>query len=302
LSSSVVRAAESRGFKMVLTFHDFLSVCPTGTFFNHRTKCQCHLKPLSAACVTTNCDSRSYSHKLWRVGRQVVQRSVGQLPPEDGDFITVSDASDRLIRDFLPRRHHLHHVQNFTDVPHGEAVPVERNDTVIYVGRMAAEKGPTLLAECAERLKLRVVFVGDGDLVGAVRERCPSAEITGWLEAEQVRERLRESRVLVLPSLWFETQGLVVAEAAAMGVPSIVPDESGARDWVIDGETGLWFRGGSVDDLCRAVNKVMQEPAFAARMGQAAYQKFWSAPSTVARHAEELEVVYESILARGTAA
>lgn len=299
LSSSVVRAASSRGFKVVTTLHDFLSVCPNGTLFDYSRGCQCQLRPLSTACVTTNCDARSYSHKLWRVGRQVLQQSVGRLPQVPGDFVAVSASSERMFRQLLPSSVRLHHVPNFTDVPRMDPVAVEHNDAVMYIGRLSAEKGPNLLAECGRRLNLKTVFVGSGELDAVVRDLCPSAEITGWLPSDRVRETLRQARVLVFPSLWFEVQGLVVAEAAAAGVPAIVPDTSAARDWVDDGRTGLWFRGGDVDDLCRKVTTMVEDPALAARMGRAAYQQFWSSPPTLDRHAERLESVYESVLASG---
>jgi glycosyltransferase involved in cell wall biosynthesis len=296
LSSAVVRVASSRGFQVVMTLHDFFSVCPNGTFFHYRKGHRCHLRPLSAGCLTSNCDANSYGHKLWRVGRQLVQRSFG-LPRPGGDFVSVSTASEPIFRKFLPPGSRLHHVQNFTDVPRSEPVPVDRNHRLIYIGRLSAEKGPHLLAECARRLNVPVVFVGAGPSAAAVHQQCPWAEVTGWLSAGEVRERLRSARALVFPSLWFETQGLVVAEAAAMGVPSIVPDTSAARDWVTHEVTGLWFKGGDIGDLCHHVARVMAEPTCAAQMGQAAYREFWSAPPTLDRHVQRLEDVYASILA-----
>ncbi len=302
LSSSVVRAARRRGFRVVTTLHDFLTVCPTGTLFNHATGRCCTLTPLSTACIATNCDARSYAHKLWRVGRQVVQARIGGLPAVGSDFIAISEATDRRLRDLLPRRSQLHHVQNFTEVPRGPAVAVEGNDAVLYVGRLSAEKGPLLLADCLHRLGARGIFVGDGELASAVRDRCPSAVTTGWLSAADVRQQLARARVLVLPSLWFEAQGLVVAEAAAMGVPSIVPDTSGARDWVTDGVDGLWFHGGDADDLSRQIARLLREPQVAARLGRTAYEKFWASPPTLERHVRDLEGVYGAILDARTSA
>jgi glycosyltransferase involved in cell wall biosynthesis len=297
LSSSVVRTARRRGFRVVTTLHDFLTVCPTGTLFHHGTNRCCGLTPLSGACVSTNCDSRSYAHKLWRVGRQVLQARVGGLPAASANFIAISKATEHTLGRFLPPDSRLHHVRNFTEVPHEPAAQVDRHQAVVYVGRLSAEKGPVLLAECLARLGAHGVFVGDGELAPAVRARYPAAVITGWLSPAHVRDQLRAARMLVLPSLWFEAQGLVVAEAAAIGLPAIVPDSSGARDWVIDGGDGLWFRGGDADDLTRQIRRLLDDPALAARLGRAAYDKFWSAPPTLDRHVRDLEQVYGTVLA-----
>jgi glycosyltransferase involved in cell wall biosynthesis len=296
LSSSVVRTARRRGFRVVTTLHDFLTVCPTGTLFHHGTGRCCGLTPLSAGCVAANCDPRSYAHKIWRLGRQVVQARVGGLPAAGADFIAISRGSEALLQNLLPRQSHMHRVQNFTEVPHGPPTAVAGNDSVVYVGRLSAEKGPVLLAECLQQLQVRGVFVGDGELADLVRARCPSAVITGWLTPEGVREQLRRARVLVLPSLWFEAQGLVVAEAAAMGVPSIVPDSGGARDWVRDGIDGFWFRSGDAADLSRQIHRALEDAPLAARLGRAAYDRFWAAPPTLAQHVHDLEDVYGSML------
>ncbi len=80
LSASVVRAAVRSGRPVVATLHEYFAACPNGGFFNYQTDEICPLDPLSPSCVATHCDARSYSHKLWRVARSGVQRSLGQMP------------------------------------------------------------------------------------------------------------------------------------------------------------------------------------------------------------------------------
>jgi glycosyltransferase involved in cell wall biosynthesis len=296
LSPSVIQGARSSGVPVVVTLHDFFSVCPTGTLFNHETASICELTPLSRACIASNCDARSYAHKLWRVGRHVMQLAAG-LPRDVRDLIVVSDASARQFRSMLPGSVRLHQVPNFADVPRGEPTAVEDNQAIAYVGRLSAEKGAVLLAATAQRRNIPLVFIGEGADAAAVRETCPAAEVTGWLAPDQVRQRLRRSaRALAFPSLWYETQGLVVAEAAALGIPAIVPDSSAARDWVEDGVSGLWFRGGDADDLGEKMAALMADPALARRMGQEAYRRFWASPPTLDRHLDGLERVYRSLL------
>jgi glycosyltransferase involved in cell wall biosynthesis len=297
LSSSVIRASLSRGYRAVTTLHEYFSACPNGGFFNYQTQANCPLVPLSAACVTTHCDSRSYAQKLWRVGRQVIQRGPGEFPGGMRHFISVTDFSAAILSRYLPGNARIHPVRNPIDVPYGERAAVQDHCGFVCVGRLSPEKGCVLLATACHSLGVPLSFVGDGPVRDAIISACPDARLTGWLPAERVRAEIRSSRALVLPSLWYETQGLVVNEAAALGVPAIVPDQCAARESVIDGITGFWFRSGDVADLQDKVARLHGHPEVAAAMGQAAYERFWSEPPTLQRHVCELEGVYRQVLA-----
>jgi glycosyltransferase involved in cell wall biosynthesis len=80
-----------------------------------------------------------------------------------------------------------------------------------------------------------------------------------------------------------------------LGIPAIVADTSAARDSVIDGETGLWFRGGDVEDLAQKL-RTLEDDDLAATLGNAAYLRYWASPPQLTRHADELERCYESIM------
>jgi glycosyltransferase involved in cell wall biosynthesis len=120
--------------------------------------------------------------------------------------------------------------------------------------------------------------------------------LTGWLTREEVATQLRKARALVFPSLLYETEGLAVVEAAAMGIPAIVSDASAARTSVIDGITGLWFKAGDAQDLAKKIEG-MRDDDVAANMGRAAHERYWKNPRTLDRHIKELEQTYEKVLA-----
>jgi len=298
LSSSVVQAALSKGFMVVLTMHDFLTVCPNGTFFNHRSQQICKLTPMSSACILSNCDARSYLHKLWRVGRQAVQKVAGHLPDGIRDFISISDLSEKVLAPALQSGARIHRVNNYTDAVQIEPVNLARNRTFMFSGRLVPEKGTLLFAECVQRLQLDNAFIGSGDLRSKLESQFPEAKITGWLAPEEATSRLRSARALVFPSLWYEGQGLVVAEASAMGIPSIVSDACAAREWVVDGVTGLWFRNGDIDDLCKKVRLLRDDVEAAETMGREAYRLYWQRPATLEKHIRDLESVYELMLGK----
>jgi len=296
LSSSVVQAAISLGFRVVITLHDYFVACPAGTFYNHPQHAICHLRPMSAACISSNCDSRNYRHKLWRVGRQWVQNHLGHLAEDVQEYIAISTLGEEILKPLLPRSARIHRVNNFNDVAKLPKVDVETNQHFTFSGRLSAEKGPVLFAECARDSGVEALVIGDGPLRQQVENIAPEASYTGWLSHADGTAQLRRSRALVFPSLWYEMQGLVVAEAAAMGIPAIVPDTSAAREWVTDGITGFWFRGGDAKDLTAKMKSLNDNPSIAARMGDEAYSRYWRSPPTLDTHCEGLQKVYQTIL------
>ena len=295
LSSSVVRVAARRGVSIVCTLNDYFTACPNGSFLDYPRTEVCTRKPLSGSCLVTQCDNRGYSHKAWRVLRQYVQQRWGLIPQAIRHFIKVSDFSLNILRPYLPQDAKLYALPNIIDIPLQSPVRVMANSAYTMVGRLSREKGPVSFAEAAIRGPFKAVFVGEGDCRGQLHAMCPKAEVTGWCSRVQVIERLKRARALVFPSLWYEAQPLAIREAAAMGVPAIVSDRCAGRDDVVDGVTGLWFRGGDVEDLIRQMRR-MQDDDVVQKMGQAAYDHYWANPATVDRHVVQLRKIYEEIL------
>ena len=297
LSASVVHAAHRRGFRIVLTLHDYFSACPNGGFYLYPQQQICTLRAMSPACIATNCDSRSYSHKLWRVGRQWTQTQFGGIPGKIDCFLTISDKSEAVLRPYLPADATVLRVRNPIDLPQVPPGDPGASDRFCFVGRLAPEKGPALLAESVAAGGFQAVFVGEGPERERIAQLAPDARITGWLAPRQTMDVLRASRALVFPSLWYETQGLAVTEAAALGVPAIVSSASAAREWVEDGVTGLVFQHGDRVSLQDRMGILAQDPELAQRMGMAAYQRYWQNASTMDRHCQELQQIYARTLA-----
>jgi glycosyltransferase involved in cell wall biosynthesis len=76
--------------------------------------------------------------------------------------------------------------------------------------------------------------------------------------------------VAVLSSKIPEPFGQVVAEAMAAGIPVVVPSEGGPREYVRDGETGLYYSLSSELDLARAMLELSKNAALRAQLGEAA--------------------------------
>lgn len=299
LSASPAREAQRRGFAVAAVAHDFSVVCPNGGLHNYRTESPCTLRPMSAACVGSACDKNSYAHKLWRIGRQLAQRYGGGVPDRIDALIFVSEHARRLAAPFLPATTAQYVLANPIEsqpvtVPGDPA----RNTGFVFVGRLSPEKGSLLCAKAAAAAGVALTLIGDGEDRAAIESAFPAADITGWIDAHAVAERISRARALVMPSLCHETFGLVVYEAAAVGVASIVPVESAAAEFVRDSINGLTFRRGDADTLTDCLRRLNEDPTLAARLGGRAHEDLCRLELTPARHAARLEAILRDILHR----
>lgn len=295
LSSSIINVANRLGFKVVCTLHDYFMACPNGGFYNYNTNKICRLTGGSFKCLTTNCDSRNYSHKLWRHTRHLVQNKIGRIPSAIKHFISLSDLSENTLRDYLPSDANIHRIRNPINGIKQTRISAEENNEYIFVGRLSPEKGAVLFARACQELGFTPVFVGDGVCREEILSIAPNAIMHGWLKPQQVQEKLSRARALVFSSQWYEAQPLVIQEANSIGIPCIVSDCCAGRESVQDGVTGLLFDSSSVQDLVDKI-LILKDDAIVSSMSNATYQNYWIKPPTPASHISGLESVYKSML------
>lgn len=139
----------------------------------------------------------------------------------------------------------------------------ERSIVALFAGKLEPKKRPLDLLAAVTRARsagapVHALVVGGGELRDAAEEmtrveRIP-ATFAGFLNQSRIPAAYVASDLLVLPSDHGETWGLVVNEAMATGLPAVVSDQVGcAGDLVIDGETGVVFPVGRVDELANAL-------------------------------------------------
>lgn len=114
----------------------------------------------------------------------------------------------------------------------GKLEPKKRVFDVIEAVRIAAEQSPSI----------HCLIAGSGEQMEEARKRAAGLPITfaGFLNQSEIVKAYAAADVLVLPSDFGETWGLVVNEAMASGRTAIVSERVGcAGDLVRDGETGI---------------------------------------------------------------
>jgi len=150
----------------------------------------------------------------------------------------------------------------------------------VVIGMVACfkpEKAPTDFVDMAARIlqktgNVHFVMVGDGELRPSVEARIREHGIEqhftllGWQPIEVMPQTYRNFDIVVLTSLW---EGLprIFAEAMACGLPIVATNVGGAREAVIDGETGYLFNPHDVEGMAGAVLKLITDPQLRKSLG-----------------------------------
>lgn len=156
-------------------------------------------------------------------------------------------------------------------IPNG--VPLARYDyrdrvaadaPLVFMGRIEEIKGPHLAIEIARRAGLRLVIAGNIPVEHTAwfeREIAPQIDgrmvsYVGPVDDVQKNALLGSGAALLMPILWEEPFGIVMAEAMACGTPVLGLRRGAVPEVVEHGVTG--FVGETVDDLVGAVARLGQ--------------------------------------------
>lgn len=124
-----------------------------------------------------------------------------------------------------------------------------------YTGRLGSEKRVEELVEFAERFDGEVVVGGDGPYREEYEEIAgDNVRFLGFVPREELPAFYSLLDLFVIPSR-VENDPLTVLEANACGTPVVGADAAGLTDSVVEGENGLRYEPGSIDDLARAVEE-----------------------------------------------
>jgi glycosyltransferase involved in cell wall biosynthesis len=129
----------------------------------------------------------------------------------------------------------------------------ENGLAVIHVGRLAPEKNLPLLVEAfaaiaGPRPDARLILVGDGPAVEALRRDHPTFIYRGSRSGEDLAAHYASADLFLFPSLT-ETFGNVLLEAMASGLAVLAYDRAAAAEHIRSGDNGLTVPPGEEIDF-----------------------------------------------------
>ena len=183
---------------------------------------------------------------------------------------------------------------------HPPATPPSKPGRLLTVGILTAQKGVDTLLEALALLPRDMVeleVVGDGparaelETLAQSLDLSEAVEFAGFLPKVAVAERMRSAGLFVLASR-FETNGVVVLEALASGLPVVASDIGPFRE-LVDDSNGVLAAPEDPAALAAAIRSALDSPGRFDRAGIATAARRLYGRETVGR---ALIALYEEVL------
>jgi glycosyltransferase involved in cell wall biosynthesis len=199
--------------------------------------------------------------KLMTYQRAITRRSVAvahRLSRGTLQFVAISRRMMQPVED-VGRWHLVYNGVSLQTYSFIAAVPEDA--PLVFLGRIEPIKGPHLAIEVARRTGAPLIIAGnvppghEDYFQTAIKPHVDGRLISylGPVDDEQKNVLLGGARALLMPILWEEPFGIVMAEALACGTPIIGLDRGSVPEIVEDGVTG--FVKQDVDGLVEAVGR-----------------------------------------------
>jgi glycosyltransferase involved in cell wall biosynthesis len=283
-----------REIPVVMTCVDYRMTCPIVTHLRGGELCTQCTGGREYWAVLRNCRG-NLPESVTVAAYNFIVRKLRLFSNHVAQFIAPSEFTRRwLIEHAGIEAGRITTISPVVTIPEAEADPGEGR-YIAYAGRFTPEKGIATLVEaarlCAAPFRLARA---ENSLVTVDLPPSP-LEVVVTRNRDELEAFYSGARMLVAPSIWFETFGLVAAEAMAFGVPVIASRLGSLSHLVDDGVDGVLFDPGNSRDLADKVSWLWNNPARCRELGSAARKKaksLWSPE----RHFTELARVYEDLI------
>jgi glycosyltransferase involved in cell wall biosynthesis len=298
LSPSILWELKAHNVPILYHLNDFKLLCPSYNLVSQGEACEACKGGAFRHVVTTKCYP-GWAARMTLAAEAYLHRGLGTYRKCVDLFLAPS----QFVRDKFVE--HGWDGSKFEVLPHFQKIHAigksKREDApLLYFGRLSAEKGVDDLLRSMQRVPhMRLVVAGDGpqraELQGlAVSLGLSNVEFVGHVGREERDLLISKSQFTVLPSHAYETLGKTILESYAQGRAVVASDLGSRRELVQDGETGLLYRSGDVNELAEAIQWLGSMPEFAAKMGRAGWETVRQR-HTPEGHYQKLLSVYERL-------
>lgn len=260
LSASTFTALRRLRVPTVLTMHDVFPLCPNHSFMYRGSLREDLFKNKLYNCTRYRCVGGKFLPSLAATLEAYYYRARGIWKNIDRIIAPSQFMYDKLV-EYGFRKDQLRIVLNpFKPV----AKPLPLGDKVVYLGRIHEEKGVRFFLKAMQELSdLPAIVAGSGPDDMWVNEYIQKNNLTnidrrGWVSGESWEAVMKEAKVIVVPSAFYENCSIAILEALSYGRIVVATDRGGNPEMIINGKTGFLAKPEDTSDLARAIRTAFE--------------------------------------------
>ncbi|MGI8412551.1 MAG: glycosyltransferase family 4 protein [Solirubrobacteraceae bacterium] len=241
LTPSVFHALRAESVPIVMTLQNFRLICAEGKLYRNGRQCTECVSHHPWRAMRYSCYRDSIPSSAVAAATISLNRGFGSWDLIDRFFAPSEFVKDVFVRGGFDARR-IVVKPNVVPDPGPRPRPPSDSRTLLYVGRLAREKGPDVLLEAWRHAApavpdLELVMIGDGPMRAELESRAPErVRLLGWVEPDQLHLHMLNARALIFPTQCSENFGRSIVEAMAAGMPVLASDIATPADLV--GELG----------------------------------------------------------------
>ena len=276
ISPAILQMIKRLHIPVVMRCPNYRLFCPTGLHLDKKDevceKCLDGLKEFNA--VLKNCEKNRFKSIGYAL-RNFFGRTIWGLYRNVDRYIVQSNfQKNKFIQNGIPKEK-IFVVPGLT--PSLYNFSLNKNPKYVsFIGRISPEKGILEFLSCAKELP-QIPFVVIGEITQELQYlKNVSSKNVDWIgfqSGEKLDQWFQDSRIVVVPSKWYEGFPNVITQAMKHSRP-VITSNLGAMASIIDNEkNGLLFEKGNYIDLKEKVNHLYQDEKLCKLYGENAFNK-----------------------------
>ena len=254
LSASIVTEIKRKNIPIVFTAHDMQAICPASAMLYNGEICEDCIQKGYGCCIKKSCikDSKLKSilgvmeSKYYRL-RKIYKKIDYIIAPSE--FI-----KKQLIKGGISYNA-IETVHNFV-IDSGYKEDFVDDGYAFFFGRLSIEKGILNVIRAVKEIpNSKLVIAGDGPekeniqkfiIQNKLNDRI---ELVGYLNQDDVKKYIKNSKFVVVPSIWYENCPYSILETMEIGKPIIGSKIGGIPELIEDGKNGFLYEYQNVSEL-----------------------------------------------------
>lgn len=271
ISPAILVIIKLEKIPIVMRCPNYRLFCPTGLHLDSQQKvCErCLGVGRELNCIKHNCE-RNFPKSVGYAARNYIARTIWGLHSAADAYIVQSDFQRRKFASNGIDESKLFVVPGLTPslnspIPGGDTEQKYSalGDYVSFIGRASVEKGIKVFIQAASQLphiKFLIAGTVDPSLKKLVEETPQNIHWLGFLSGKAFDGVFRKSRIVVVPSTWYEGFPNVITRAMGHSRP-VIATNIGAMQSIIDHEkTGILVQPGEASALRDAIKSLHSDP------------------------------------------